>query len=96
MSKNHHHYGLWNLALLILLTVYIIAVKGQEGSTTNESTLTDHQVYNSWLESSANKYDNYVFLTNSLNEIKVAIHWTINKDYINLAVAARAEGWLVC
>jgi hypothetical protein len=58
-----------------------------------------HEAYLKWYEdlSLNSKYSNHVYLQGSdpdMPENGVAIHWKVDDQYVHLAVAARATGWL--
>jgi dopamine beta-monooxygenase len=53
----------------------------------------DHDTYVAWAETSS--YTKTTFLNMAANgDEGVAVHWTIDDTHINLAVAARATGWV--
>jgi hypothetical protein len=55
----------------------------------------DAEEYASWLASNNTFYARHTFLSAPLNpQDGMAIHWTIQGEEIQLAVAARATGWL--
>jgi hypothetical protein len=60
---------------------------------------TDHEAYLNWYEefAVASKYPNQAYLQGSdptKPEDGAAIHWKVDNDYVYLAVAARATGWI--
>jgi hypothetical protein len=58
----------------------------------------DHQSYINWYDSSnIDAYPNSVFLQGSdpeKPEDGAAIHWRVDDEYVHLAIAARATGWV--
>ncbi|KAL3908590.1 MAG: hypothetical protein SGILL_008427 [Bacillariaceae sp.] len=58
---------------------------------------TNHESYLEWVERMDNAYPNSVFLKGQdpdRPEDGAAVHWKIDEDYLYLAVAARATGWV--
>jgi hypothetical protein len=56
----------------------------------------DHDEYLDWVNTTlSNKYYSAVFLQNGVDATQgIAIHWSINEPFIDLALAVRATGWL--
>jgi hypothetical protein len=57
----------------------------------------DHEAYFAWYESKdiATRYTGSVYMpSDATAENGAAVHWRIDEDYVYLAVAARATGWL--
>jgi hypothetical protein len=52
--------------------------------------------YLSWLDSNniEAKYNNSVYIPSIDQTSGAAVHWSVDDDYIYLAVAARASGWV--
>jgi dopamine beta-monooxygenase len=55
---------------------------------------SDNGGYTSWLQGVSNRYKKTAFVDATQDGAGVALHWTISGDTINLAVAARATGWV--
>ena len=59
----------------------------------------DHQPYLDWLDSNdiSNNYTNQVFIPGSdpdKPENGMAVHWRVDDEQVNLALATRATGWM--
>ncbi|KAL3915379.1 MAG: hypothetical protein SGILL_005685 [Bacillariaceae sp.] len=57
----------------------------------------DHESYIDWLSKTDNAYPNSAFLLGSdpdEEQSGAAVHWNIDDEYLYIAVAARASGWV--
>lgn len=83
-----------------LLLLIILACVGSEVVATEVDPSSffggnDNQAYLDWLENV--NYTSYQFITTSADpDAGAAIHWRISRDkqYLNLAIAVRATGWV--
>jgi hypothetical protein len=56
----------------------------------------DHGEYLDWLEENQieSRYKNSVYMPSIDQGRGAAVHWSVDDEFIHLAVAARASGWL--
>lgn len=57
---------------------------------------TDHEAYLDWVNKNEieTKYDNSVYVPSIDRSSGAAIHWSVDDEYIHVAVAARCSGWI--
>lgn len=80
-----------SLATFLALVVCTNALE----DATSYFASVDSAAYLDWLSLTGGAYGASAYLPSpSTMENGVAIHWTLNDDHIELAVAARATGWL--
>jgi hypothetical protein len=85
-------------ALSVLVVVFLSLTATAQTLSNSPSEYfggIDNDVYLDWWSKSFSKYTSSLFLPSNFDsDVGAAVHWNIVGDSINLAVAARATGWL--
>ena len=86
------------LHVLLLTFILLAAVNNCESQTQSPEEYfggIDAQPYLDWVDENGGNYDKSHYMRSSANpDNGAAIHWHIDKEYIHLAVAVRATGWV--